>query len=160
MSSFFKRVQEIHVVVRDLDDAVRRYYEEFGIGPWRIYRSDEATVSDATLYGRPANLRIRAAIAELGDLALELIEPADDDSVFAEFLKEHGEGLCNLTLEVDDYDAAVQKLTGRGAQVMQSANWAGTRFAYLDTRGLLGFITEIYHTPPGTKWPVPDATYP
>lgn len=121
----FKRVQEIHVVVRDLDGAVRRYYEYFGIGPWRIYRFDESTVSDATLHGRPANLRIRVAIATLGEVALELIEPADDDSVFAEFLTDHGEGLCNLTLEVDDYDAALDTLAGRGAQVVQSANWGG-----------------------------------
>ena len=58
-------------------------------------------------------------------MAAPTILIADDDSVFAEFLTDHGEGLCNLTLEVDDYDAALDTLAGRGAQVVQSANWGG-----------------------------------
>ena len=36
----FRKVLQVGLVVRDSEATARRYWEEFGIGPWRFYTLD------------------------------------------------------------------------------------------------------------------------
>ncbi|MEM1818700.1 MAG: VOC family protein [Sulfolobales archaeon] len=156
----FKDTLQIAIVVRNLDEAVRRYYDEYGIGPWAIYEFNPQVVKDMIIRDRRINYAMRLALCNIGRVQWELIEPKDDVSIYAEFLRKHGEGLHHIALGVDDYDEAMKFFREKGHIVLQGGTWFGLTYTYLDTEDALKFVAEIYKIPERFKWPKPDAVYP
>ena len=103
---------------------------------------------------------MRLALADIGNIQFELIEPKDDKSIYAEFLKEHGEGLHHVAFGVDNYEKAMGFFRGKGHSILQGGTWHGFTYTYLTTQQDLGVIAEIYNPPPDFQWPEPDAVYP
>jgi methylmalonyl-CoA/ethylmalonyl-CoA epimerase len=89
----------------------------------------------------------------------ELIEPLDDDSVYARFLAERGPGVHHVGVGVSDYEGTLEELGGRGHEVILGGEYKGISFSYLSTDRDLGVITEIFSGAPGAEQQ-PDATYP
>jgi hypothetical protein len=157
----FQGVAQVGVVVRDLDAAMRDYWELYGIGPWRIYTFDPSTVETMIFRGRSVQFAIRLASAEIGGMNWELIQPLDEQSLFAEFLREHGEGLHHIAFDVPDYEGTLAICRRRGIEVLHSGlprPGKGGPYSYLDTQATLRCIAEIW---PGVDPPPPpEATYP
>ena len=53
----------------------------------------------------------------MGESDLEFIQAVADEGPVAQFAKERGEGTFMLSMEVEDIDAAVERLRGTGARV-------------------------------------------
>lgn len=133
------------LVVKDSESTARRYWEEFGIGPWRFYTLDPSNTPDMTFRGKPVRHAFRAAVASIGDVTLELIEPLAGSSVYAEHLATRGEGLHHLAFAVEDYDRAREYLTSRGYDELQHGRpFDVNDYSYFDTNRALRFITELY----------------
>jgi|HubBroStandDraft_1064217.scaffolds.fasta_scaffold188335_2 methylmalonyl-CoA/ethylmalonyl-CoA epimerase len=140
----FRKVLQVGLVVRDSEATARRYWEDFGIGPWRFYTLDPANTPNMRFRGRPVKHSFRAALASIGGLTLELIEPLDGASVYSEHLQAHGEGLHHLALAVDDYESARSRLKESGFGELQGGRPYGVNdYSYFDTARALGFITEL-----------------
>jgi Glyoxalase/Bleomycin resistance protein/Dioxygenase superfamily len=155
----FTDTLQVSVVVRDLEAAMRTYVEYYGIGPWEIYEFNPDTVREMHERGRPVECSWRLALAGVGRLQWELIEPLDDRSIYARFLAEHGEGVHHVGVAVPDYAVAIGELEGKGREVVFGGEYNGVTFAYLGTDGDLGVVTEIFSAPPGVDQ-LPDARYP
>jgi methylmalonyl-CoA/ethylmalonyl-CoA epimerase len=155
----FTQVLQVALVVRDLERSMRTYAEGYGIGPWHIYEFNPDTVQNMTRDGKPSRHAMRLGLAMIGDVQLELIQPLDDRSIYADFLREHGEGLHHLGMKVDDYGKALATLKGKGHDVLQGGFYNGVEYAYLSTDRDLGVITEIFDWPEDLKQE-PDAVYP
>jgi methylmalonyl-CoA epimerase len=144
----FKEVLQVGLVVKDIDEAVRKYSEVSGIGPWEIHIMDNANMHDTKLHGKNAEFSMKVAFASVGNMQLELIEPLNDENIYAEFLREHGEGLHHIACAVDDFDKTITDLNGKGCGVLQEGvTKDGMGFAYLDTQDAMSCITEIYKFP-------------
>ncbi len=157
----FKKILQVGLVVRDLDDSMKKYLEISGIGPWDVYTFDGTNIENITVRGERKDFAIRVGLANIGGVQWELIEPLDDDSIYAEFLKEHGEGLHHLALEVDNYKKTISHLSNHGVEVLQEGRAkGGFGFAYLDTTETLSCITEIYDIKLKRTRVVPEAVYP
>lgn len=156
---FFTNLLQVAVVVRDLEVTMRTYWEEYGIGPWQIYEFNADTVQDMIRDGRPAAYAARLGLTTIGDVSLELIQPLDGDSIYADFLREHGEGLHHVGLEVPDYAKALAALESTGHRNLTGGLYNGVKYAYLSTEQDLGFISEIFDWPAGLVQE-PDAVYP
>jgi catechol 2,3-dioxygenase-like lactoylglutathione lyase family enzyme len=154
----FTETIQLAIVVRDLDAAMRTYVHDYGIGPWEIYEFDPGNVADMREDGEPVERSWRLAIAYVGQVQWELIEPRDEESVYARFLAETGGGLHHVGVAVPDFDEAVAEQAARGNGVLLGGEYKGIRFAYLDTVGDLGLVTEIFSGAPGADQR-PDATY-
>jgi catechol 2,3-dioxygenase-like lactoylglutathione lyase family enzyme len=154
----FTETIQIAVVVRDLDAAMRTYVHDYGISPWEIYGFDPGNVADLREDGERVERAWRLAIAYVGGVQWELIEPLDEESVYARFLAETGGGLHHVGVAVPDFDGTLADQAGRGNGVLLGGEYKGIRFAYLDTVGDLGFVTEIFSGAPGADQR-PDATY-
>jgi catechol 2,3-dioxygenase-like lactoylglutathione lyase family enzyme len=150
---------QIAIVVRDLEAAMRTYVEDYGIGPWAIFEFGPENVSDMHEGGEPVERAWRLAIAYVGQVQWELIEPLDDESVYARFLAETGGGLHHVGVAVPDFDETLEAQAARGNGVLLGGEYKGIRFAYLDTVDDLGVITEVFSGAPGDDQQ-PDATYP
>lgn len=158
--ALFKKILQIGFVVRDVEAAVRKYYDTCGIGPWYFYTMDKSNMFNTKVNGKKAEFSMRVAFAYVGDLQLELIEPLDNN-IYSEFLQEHGEGMHHIACDVDDFDKTIAELREKGVSLLQEGTTdAGLGFAYLDTREIMSCITEIYKIPDDIVYPAPEKTYP
>jgi methylmalonyl-CoA/ethylmalonyl-CoA epimerase len=155
----FSGTLQVSVVVRDLTEAMRTYVDAYGIGPWDIYEFNPDNVSGMHEAGQPVERTWRLALAKVGDVQWELVEPLDDDSVYARFLAEHGPGVHHVGVAVPDYHRTLEELTGRGHHVLLGGTYTGVTFAYLSTDRDLGVVTEIFDGAPGEDQQ-PDSVYP
>ena len=138
------------VAVRDLEAAMD-HYVSIGVGPFMVYTVDTRDVPGIVYRGKPADYRVRAAMAHLGPLILELIENQRGESIYQEFLDEHGPGLHHLGINVDDYEAARNELLSRGYESIQRGPIEGIErngwFEYFDTVKDFGTCLELLDIP-------------
>jgi catechol 2,3-dioxygenase-like lactoylglutathione lyase family enzyme len=152
-------ITQVGIVVRDAAATARRYWEDLGVGPWRFYTIDPRNTPGMTLRGRPVEHAFRAALARVGAIELELIQPLDGDSLYAEFLELHGEGVQHLAFGTEDLARTLEVLGDRGYREVQGGRTFGTgRYVYLDTDERLGTLTELGER--AGELPPPDEIYP
>jgi hypothetical protein len=155
----FTETLQICVVVRDIEAAMRAYVHDYGIGPWDIYEFNPDTVRDMHEDGQPVERAFRLALAKVGGVQWELIQPLDDESIYARFLAEKGEGVHHIGVASPSFDGTIAELEGKDHEVIFGGEYRGVRFAYLSTDRDLGVVTEIFAAPPGLEQK-PDAVYP
>lgn len=136
-------ISQIGLVVRDCMATARTYEAEYGIGPWQTIEMGPATVADMRIRGKPEPHAMRVAITRIGNVLIELVQPLDDKSIYAEFLKEHGEGIHHVHFDIADYDSALTFFNGKWGGILQGGTISGTDYAYFDTQKALGMITAI-----------------
>ncbi|MDP6345473.1 MAG: VOC family protein [Alphaproteobacteria bacterium] len=145
MSRLFGAVRQNGYVVPDIEAAMRHWVEVLGVGPW--FAIGELPLREAIYRGRPTDARASIALANSGDLQIELIEPLNDaPSPYGDFLADCPTGgLHHLSSWPDGaaYDAALERFTAGGGEVVLSGRVGGTRLAYLDTQAHLGSMFEM-----------------
>ena len=107
-------VTQVAIIVEDLDAAVKAYWELFGIGPWHIYTYGKPLVKEMSYHGEPADYKMRIALSYLGPTRIELIQPLEGDTVYRDFVEEHGYGVHHFGVLVDDMDAALAAAEAAG----------------------------------------------
>jgi catechol 2,3-dioxygenase-like lactoylglutathione lyase family enzyme len=157
-----KEIAQICVIVPDLERAVEEYWRVFGIGPWQFYTYGKPLVKRMTRHGRPCEYKMRVALANCGPLRIELIEPLEGDTVYAEFVEKHGYGVHHLGVVVEDMDAALRRAGEAGlAMTMDGAGFGPDgdgHYAYLDTEDRIGTTIELIERP--QRRHPPEKTYP
>jgi methylmalonyl-CoA/ethylmalonyl-CoA epimerase len=152
----FTETMQIGIVVRDLDAALRRYVDDYGIGPWQVHEFDPETAKDMHVYGQPVGRSGRGAVTRfattmIGGVMWELIEPLDEESIWARFLAEKGEGVHHIAVATPNFDGAMAEQAERGKDPVLSGSFSGIKLAYLPTDHDLGVITEIFSGMPDSE---------
>jgi hypothetical protein len=155
----FTETLQIAIVVRDLEEAMRTYVEEYGIGPWEIYEFGPDDVAPLAEAEAAAGSAWRLAVTMVGSVQWELIEPLDDRSMYANFLATGGEGLHHVAVGGTAYRYALDEMRAKGRRVLHGGVYKGATFAYLSTDEDLKVITEIFDWPEGLVQE-PNAVYP
>ena len=144
-------IAQIAIVVEDLDQTVKNYWEIFGIGPWHFYTYQRPLLKLIRYYGKDVDHSFRIALSYLGPTRIELIEVQRGDSIYADFIQEHGYGVQHLGILVEDIDAAKKEAQVRGFQIIQEGAGFGPdgdgHYAYLDTEERFGVIFELIDRP-------------
>lgn len=148
---------QIGMVVRDLDATIRRYVEDFGIGPWTIFEVGPENASNLMHEGKPLEGRCRSAAAMVGSVMWELTQPLDDKGIFARFLREKGEGVHHIAVHTRDYYGLVAEYERRGVTFPLSGSFAGIDVAYLPTERSHGVILEIFSGMPDDTQEIIDS---
>jgi catechol 2,3-dioxygenase-like lactoylglutathione lyase family enzyme len=150
-------IAQTAIVVEDLDRTVERYWEVFGVGPWHFYTYEKPLVQEMSYYGKPADYAMRIALSYFGPSRIELIEARRGDSVYADFVRQHGYGVQHLGLLVDDMQAAIALAEEAGYAVIQDGSGFGVdgdgHYAYLDTAQDFGVMFELIERPKGRRAP-------
>ncbi len=144
----FTETVQIGIVVRNLDATMRRYVEDFGIGPWQVYEFNAENAPNLHEYEEPVERTWRLAVTMVGKVMWELIEPLDDKSVYARFLAEKGEGVHHIAVATPRFEDLVAEQAKRGNKLPLSGTFSGTKVAYLPTDRDLGVFLEIYSGDP------------
>ncbi len=155
-------VTQVALVVKDLDKTVENYYKMFGIGPWHFYRYERPLLKHMTYHGKDTEYSMRVALSYFGTTRVELIEMQWGDTVYADFVKEHGYGVHHFGLIVDDIEAAIRQAEAAGLHVIMDGGGHGLDgdgfFAYLDTEEALGVTLELIERPKRRN--TPEKIYP
>ena len=157
-----KGVAQVGFVVQDLDATVEHWVKMFGIGPWHFYTYGAPLVKRMSYHGRPVEYRMRLALANIGPLRIELIQPLEGDTVYADFVREHGYGVHHFGLLTDDMDASLAQAAEAGLAMTMDGSGFGKdgdgHYAYLDTEAALGTTLELICRPKGRV--TPEKIYP
>ena len=155
-------IGQIAIVVRDLDASIRSWWTLLRVGPWNAYTLSPDILQEMRYHGRPARFGLRHAFGFSQAMQIELIQPLDGPSIFADHLAEHGEGLHHFGIYVPDHAQAVAEFRAQGMQPIQSARGFGVNgdgaFAYFRTDHPLAAIVELIEAP-SIRRP-PELTFP
>jgi hypothetical protein len=116
-------VKQIVICVKDAVQTAENYWNLLGIGPWEIREWGNQALFDRTYYGRPAWGRERLAHAYLGDLELELVQPVEGDSIYQDWINEHGECIHHLKFSCNNVDEMARLLTEQGFTSIQGGHF-------------------------------------
>jgi 4-hydroxyphenylpyruvate dioxygenase-like putative hemolysin len=116
------------------------YSAVFNVSEWKILTPDYA---ERTLKGRPGNFRMKVALALLGNIELELVQPLEGESLNAQFLQSHGDGLHHVASFVSNIAESIARLNNLGFKVVQSGKRPGAEFAYLQNPEEPSIIIEL-----------------
>ncbi len=140
-----KKFLQIGIVVKDVEKSVQTWEEVYGIGPWQVIGEEGSSlVTEMKVWGESRDYSAKVAICNVGDVEIELLQPTDDISDYARFLKEHGEGIHHLAVEEDKAEFNQLMNTRKIPEITSGVIDGFGKYMYFDTRGDLGFIAEIY----------------
>ncbi|WP_433667086.1 VOC family protein [Nocardia sp. CA-136227] len=143
MSRIFGNITQMGYVVHDINAEMRRWLAH-GVGPW-FYVHDVQT-DYFTHRGSESPMKMSVALANSGDVQIELIQPRNDaPSLYREFLESGREGLQHIAYWTEDYQGLYDKALSLGYEVGHEGAIGGEqgRFAYFDTEKTFGHIIEI-----------------
>ncbi len=155
-------IAQICVIVPDLDGAVANYWKIFGIGPWKFYTYGKPLVKRMTRHGRPCEYRMRVALANVGPMRIELIEPVEGDTVYSEFVARHGYGVHHVGVLTESMTDSLERAREAGLEMTQDGAGFGPdddgHYAYLETEHLIGTTIELIERPKRRN--PPEKVYP
>ena len=138
-------------VVDDVVAEANRWVEQFGVGPFFL-ADYEGRLNDVTYRGKPSELSMKVAIAQAGNVQIELIEPTTDAPCAYRDSVELGTiGFHHMCVWTHDIDADTAYFAGLGYEAATTGDAGRTRFAYYDTRALMGCMLEVVEFHPGIK---------
>jgi len=143
MSRIFGNIAQIGYVVRDIDTAMDNWVKH-GVGPW--FYVDRVQTDYFRYRGADSDMQMSVALANSGDVQLELIQPRNDaPSMYKDFLDSGREGMQHIAYWSNDFQALLDRALAAGYTIGQEGSIGGEqgRFAYLDTEVEQGTVIEI-----------------
>lgn len=153
---------QVGLVVESIEKSADMWWRLFGVGPWKVYSYGRPLLKFLNYGGEAADFGFRIALAWIGPLCIELIEPGEGVSIYHDFAREHGYGLHHLAVGVDDMREAIAQAAAAGLSVTQEGGGQGLdgsgHFAYLDSDRHVDAIIELVEFP--KRRVKPDKLYP
>ena len=136
-------VTQVGIIVRDIEAKARAWAEVLGLPVPDIMITDGYERALTEYNGKSSHARAKLAFFNLGQVALELIEPVGEPSTWRDQLEEHGDSLHHIAFEIKGMPEKVAYLEGKGLALVQRGEYPGGRYAYVDGSAQLGAILEL-----------------
>lgn len=137
------RLDHVGIAVQDLERALAFFRDALGLV---IEESEEV-----------ASQRVRAHFMAAGEPKLELLEATAADSAIAKYIDKRGPGLHHIAFRVDDIEAALALLKGKGIRLIDDTPRPGAEHAlvaFIHPSAAHGVLVELKQARAG----VPAAT--
>jgi methylmalonyl-CoA epimerase len=125
-------IDHVGVAVEDIDAALALFRETLGMP--LVHRE---TVTEQG---------VDAALLDVGDGHIELLQPLGPDTAVGKFLARRGSGLHHVAYRVKDVEDTLSKLAGAGVRLIDErprTGIRGSRVAFLHPSSTGGVLTEI-----------------
>ena len=143
-----QKFMQVCWVVPDVHAAMAAWTKTTGVGPFFYFET--VPFVDPLYRGQPAEpVDTEAAMAQAGDIQIELVTQRDDKPSFWNEVVPAGQsGLHHMALYCQDYDAELAAYTNAGFEVAFSIKMMGARTCWVDTTPTLGFMVELIEANP------------
>lgn len=146
-----KVLVQVCLVVDDADKYAARYAEIFGITIPEVHVTDGYADTQATYFGDPTEAKARIYHWHFGNVGFELLQPLGPESVWQDWLDEHGPSVHHVAFRVTDTDGVGHEFTQHGYPITQQGFFTGRFpngghtgvYTYLDTEKDLGTTIEL-----------------
>jgi methylmalonyl-CoA/ethylmalonyl-CoA epimerase len=131
-----KRITEIGVAVKSLNDSGDRLHEILGARGGTVLKAQE--------YGMVAQM------FRIGNIEFELMEPANQDGLIAQFLEKRGEGLHHIAFEVEDINESLNWIKRNNLRIIteQPVSIDNLKAAFLHPGSFGGVLIELIEGTP------------
>ncbi len=144
MSNVFGAIRQNGYVVRDIRAAMEHWINVLRVGPW--FYIDRVETDYFRHRGKDSAVEMSIALANSGDLQIELIQQRNDaPSLYKEFIDSGREGLQHVAYWTQDYQSLYDRALALGYRVGHEGCIGGERgrFCYFDTEAHPGTVVEI-----------------
>jgi len=135
-NTMIKKIREIVIAVEDIEAAAKRYSQVFGLEPAIETIEEEG---------------MKACSFSLGETGLYLISPERHDSPVDKFLKNKGEGIFGISLEVTNIEKDAREYEERGLEFSyrepKIIERTGERYLWTRPKSMHGVAFEIAQFP-------------
>jgi methylmalonyl-CoA/ethylmalonyl-CoA epimerase len=140
--SLFEGVFQVAYAVHDIQ-AAQRFFNET-LGGLRFFVIENIAFKEYTYRGQPAECHQHVAFGYAGTMQIELMQPLSGENTVTEFLRQRGQGIHHLGIQVADIDSATLGMAEKGFEPVESGvAGQATRFAFLDTLAAIGNYIEL-----------------
>lgn len=135
---------QVGLLVHDIEKTAQIYADFLGVAEPEIKVTDVIEKSQAKYKGSPTKARAKLAFFKVGEgLDLELIEPGKEPSTWREDLNRKGEGVHHIAFQVKGMKEKVADLQKENMPLVQSGEYTGGRYAYIDANRDLKVLIEL-----------------
>jgi methylmalonyl-CoA/ethylmalonyl-CoA epimerase len=128
------KIEHIGVVVRDLDDSLKKFTSLLGL--------KVKEVEEKNLEGHD----VRVAFLPIGAANIELVTTTAQTGLVGDFLREKGEGVHHIAIEVEDIYGEFERLRAQGVEFVWGKivdGSRGTKIAVIEQKELNGVYIEL-----------------
>jgi catechol 2,3-dioxygenase-like lactoylglutathione lyase family enzyme len=144
-------LNQVGLIVRDIEKTVKDYWKILGIGPHIIVTVEPVEGYEMNYRGKPAGYKFKASFCRVGSVELELLQSIEGQTVYDDYLSEHGEGanhLQSLSKSVEEVDRQIEIMSGNGfSPLMGGRHGNDVSFVYIDTLSALKTVWESVKMP-------------
>src|SRR5579863_6256121 len=138
---------QVGIVVRDIDKAMRHWVEVCGVGPW--FYAEQLPMDEFRYKGRPYDIKVSIALANSGDVQLELIQQrCDSPSLYRDFLAAGHEGMQHWSSWPVNYHEIRERALKTGWRIGQEGDTPRGPFIYFLNEGHPGTVVEMAEATP------------
>ena len=152
LPDYYKRVNRVTWLVKSMEQPLAGWTQ---LGLSDVHQMGEITF-EGKYRGRPASIRARAATGNLGNLTVDMLQPAAGENAFTEFLTRHGDGIFAIVHEVpslEDMTKEIERMRGLGVRVLQQVtvqrHGATVTTTYFDTEPEGKYVLGLVYWPGG-----------
>lgn len=128
------KIEHIGVVVRDLEDSLKRFTSLLGL---KVKEVEEVNVQGND---------VKVAFLPIGETHIELVTTTARMGLVGDFLREKGEGVHHIAVEVEDIYSEFEKLRSQGVEFVWGKiidGSRGTKIAVIEQKELNGVYIEL-----------------
>ena len=138
-------------VVDDLESACMKWVTELGVGPFFVSDFQPGFFDAVTYRGESADLAMKVALAQAGDVQIELIEPISEVCAYRDSVPKGTDfGFHHMCVWTHDFEADKAYFASLGYEAANTGRIRDIDFAYFDARPLMGCMLEVVTHNPGT----------
>jgi methylmalonyl-CoA/ethylmalonyl-CoA epimerase len=128
------KIEHIGVVVKNLEDSVNRYTSLLGL---KVKEIEEVNVEGNN---------VKVAFLPIGTANIELVTTTALTGLVGDFLREKGEGVHHIAVEVEDIYSEFERLRSQGVEFVWGKiinGSRGTKVAVIEQKELNGVYIEL-----------------
>jgi len=133
-----KKIEHIGIVVRDIEKSLKKYTSLLGL---KLEELEEVNIE---------NVINRVAFLPVGPTNIELVQTTAKTGLAADFLRERGEGIHHIALEVEDLEKTFDELRAQGVQFVWDKiidGSRGSKVAFFKAEEFNGVYIELVQKP-------------
>ena len=127
-----RKINHIGIAVHALEESVPFYRDVLGLE----YLGEEEVLGQ----------KVKVGMFQVGEVKIELLEPASADSPVAKHLEKRGEGVHHIAYETDEVTAAIEEMKEKGIELIDKEPREGAhcmKIAFLHPKSTGKVLTEI-----------------
>ncbi|MEA5565011.1 VOC family protein [Anabaena sp. UHCC 0399] len=171
LNRLFSKINQVCIVTNNFDETIHKLSKYLGIGPFKCWYHKPPRLFNTKVYGKEVHWTMKVAIAWIGNIQLEVIEPLEGTTLYSQYLQTNGEGVEHILLDTGNLslDKSIKQLAKLDCCVIQEgmlnipvqigflslssiprflSNLLIPKFVYFDTKVMAKVTFEMLKLPP------------